>query len=97
LVQCHESELGGPVDGNEEIQLAFSRLNLSNINVEVAERVGFELRPRRFVALDLGETRDVMALQAAVQRGSRQMRERRLKCIEAFCATNDPPDRLLNA
>ena len=40
LVQFHESKLGGAVDGNEEIQLACSRLNLSNINVNVAQRVG---------------------------------------------------------
>ena len=33
LVQFHESELGGAVDCDEEIQLAFGRLNLSNINV----------------------------------------------------------------
>ena len=36
LVQFHENELGGAIDGNEEIQLAFSRLNLSNINVDRA-------------------------------------------------------------
>ena len=33
MVQFHESELGGAVNGDEEIQLALSRLNLSNINV----------------------------------------------------------------
>jgi hypothetical protein len=36
----------GAVDGDEEIQLALSRLNLSDINMEVAERVGSEsVRP----------------------------------------------------
>ena len=33
LVQFHESELGGAVDRDEEIQLALSRLNLCDINV----------------------------------------------------------------
>jgi hypothetical protein len=46
LVQFNESELGSAVDGDEEIQLALSRLNLSDINMEVAERVGSEsVRP----------------------------------------------------
>ena len=68
LVQFHESELGGAVNSDEEIQLAFSRLNLSNINVKVAEWVGLELLLRRLVAIDLGQSADVMALQTAVQR-----------------------------
>jgi len=66
-VQFNESELGGAVpsrafsmpcqatDGDEEIQLAFSRLNLSNINVEVAEWVGLELLLRRLVIANLRE------------------------------------------
>ena len=79
-VQFHEGELGGAVpsrafsmpcqamDGDEEVKFAFSRLNLSNINVEVAERVGLELLLRGLVAVNLGEARDVMALQTTVQR-----------------------------
>jgi len=54
-------------DGNEDIQLAFGSLNLSNINVKVARRVGFELLLYRLVALDLRQTTDVVALQTAVQ------------------------------
>lgn len=42
LVQFHEGELGGAVDGDEQVKFAFSRLNLSNISVELAERVGLE-------------------------------------------------------
>ena len=68
LVQRDLSELGGAVDGHEDIQFAFSRLNLSNINVVVAERAGLELLLGGFVALDLGEARDVVALQTAVPR-----------------------------
>ena len=67
LVQLDVSELGGTVDADEKIQFAFRRLNLSNINVEVAQRIGLERRLRGRVALDLGEARDVVALQAAVQ------------------------------
>ena len=67
LMQFHENELGGAVDSDEEIQLAFGRLNLSNINVEVAERVGLELLLRRLVAIDLGQSADIVPLQTAVQ------------------------------
>ena len=58
----------GAVDVHEVIQLAFSRLNLSNINVEVAQWIGLELLLRGRVATDLGQTADVVALQTAVQR-----------------------------
>ena len=67
-VQFEIGELGGAVDADEEIQFAFRRLNLSNIKVEIAERVGLELPPYRLVAPSLGQSADVMALQAAVQR-----------------------------
>ena len=62
LVQLDLSELGGAVDGHEKIQFAFRRLNLSNINVEVAERVGLELLLRGLVAFDLGQAADVVPL-----------------------------------
>ena len=66
-MQFHESELGGAINCDEEIQLALSRLNLSNINVKVAERVGLELLLRRLVAIDLGQSADIVPLQTAVQ------------------------------
>ena len=68
LVQLDVSEPGGAVDGHEEIQFAFSRLNLSNINVEVAQRIGLELLLGGLVAIDFGQSADVVALQTAVQR-----------------------------
>ena len=67
-VQLDVSEPGGAVDGNEQVKLAFSSLNLGNINAEVAERVGFELLLDGLVTPDLGQATDVMALQTAVQR-----------------------------
>ena len=97
LVQFDVSEPGGAVDADEKIQFAFCGLNLSNINVEVAQRIGLERLLGGRVALDLGEARDVVALQAAVQRRARQVRDRGLQGIEAFFATNDSPDRLLYA
>jgi len=41
-VQVHEGELGGAVDGDEQVKFAFGRLNPSDIDVKVAEGVGLE-------------------------------------------------------
>jgi hypothetical protein len=41
LHQLDEGELAGAVDGDEEIELAFGGLNLSDVDVEEADRVGF--------------------------------------------------------
>ena len=62
-----------------------------HINVKIAERVGLEVLPWRFFALDLGETRDVMALQAAVQRCPAQMRHRRETIVQRRQCV--PPER----
>ena len=67
LVQFHGSESGGVVDGNEEMQRAVGRLNLSNTNVKVAERVGLERPLRSLVAANFGQSADTVALQTAVQ------------------------------
>ncbi len=55
------------LDRDEEIQLAFGRLSLCNINVEVAERVGFERLLHRLVIVNFGQPADFMSLKAAVQ------------------------------
>ena len=80
MVQFDVSELGGAVpsrafsmpcqatDADEEIQFAFGRLNLSDINVKIADRVGLERLLCRLVALHLGQAADVVPLQTAVQR-----------------------------
>ena len=62
-MQLNLSELGGAVDGHEQLEPAFSCLNLSNINMEVAWRIGFNLLFYRLVAIDFRQTADVMALQ----------------------------------
>ena len=38
-VQLDEGELRGPVDGDQEIELAFSSLHLGDVNVEEADRI----------------------------------------------------------
>ena len=67
LVQFNQGELGSAVDGNAEMQLAYGRMNFSNINVEVAVRVGFEHLLRSLVAVNLGRAADIVPLKAAVK------------------------------
>ncbi len=66
-MQFDESELGGAVGCDEEIQLALGRLNLSTIIRKVAERVCLELSLCRLVAIILGQSADVVPLQTAVK------------------------------
>jgi hypothetical protein len=82
-MQFHEGKLRGPVDGHEHMQLALFGPHLGDIDVEVADRVALELLLCRPVALDIGQTTNAMALQAAMQRRSRQVRDRRLQRVEA--------------
>ncbi len=83
LVQLDEGELGRTVDGNEQVEPPFRRVDLGQIDVEVAERVGLEARPLGLVAIDLRQSADPVALQATMQRRARQVRDRRLKRVEA--------------
>ena len=79
-----EGELGGPVDGHEEIELAFLGAHLGDVDVEVADRVALERLLGRLVAVDLRQPADAVALEAAMQGRAGQMRDRRLQGIEAI-------------
>jgi hypothetical protein len=78
LVQLYKGELGGSVDGDQQVELSLLGSHLSEIDVEVADWIRLELLPRWLVPIDLGQSADAMALEATVQRGARQMRDRRL-------------------
>ncbi len=52
-VQFDVGKLGRPVDGDKEVELALGGLNLSNINVKIADRVRLEFFLGRLVARDL--------------------------------------------
>lgn len=43
LMHLHENELGSAVDGDQKIELALLRAHLRDIDMEVADRIGFEL------------------------------------------------------
>lgn len=49
-----ECELGRPVDGHEEIELAFGCLHFGNVDMEVSNGVALELLLGGLVALHLG-------------------------------------------
>lgn len=67
-MQLDEGEFARAIDGHEEVEPAFRRLNLGNVDMEEANRVGFELLFRRQIAVHIGKTADPIPLQAPMQR-----------------------------
>jgi hypothetical protein len=62
LHQFHDGELRGAVDGDEQVELAFSGPHLGQVDMEEADRTGVELLPARPIALDLRQAADAMTL-----------------------------------
>ena len=60
--ELNEGELRGPVEADEEVELASGGANFGNINVEEADRIAPELLLRWLVALDLRQAADAVAL-----------------------------------
>lgn len=82
LVQLREGELGCPVDGHEQMRLAFLGSDLGNVDVEETDGVALD-GLLWLVAFHLRQSADAMPLQASVQRRARQVRDRRLQSIKA--------------
>ena len=78
-LQPDKGKFARPINGNEQIELALGGLHLGDVDVEEADRVAFELPLRGDVARDVWQARDVVALQAAVQRRAAEMRNGRLQ------------------
>jgi hypothetical protein len=78
LVQPGEGELARAVDGHEQVELAGLGADLGDVEVEVADRVGLEALLARPLAPGAGQAGDAVPLQAAVQAGARQRRDRGL-------------------
>ena len=51
-----KGELRGSIDGHEELELALGRLDLGDIDMEMADRITLELPLRRCVALQYSAT-----------------------------------------
>jgi hypothetical protein len=98
-VQFDESEFGGPIDRDDEMELALSGSDLGDVNMEIADRVGF-LRLGEASPLTCGR-REIHDAANNEQRRARQMRDRRLQSAPAIVEPQQrmPPegdhDRLL--
>jgi len=68
LVQGDEGEFRGPIDRDEQVELSLCCAQLGDVDVEIADRVGFEFSLGGTLVLDLREARDAVPLQAAMQR-----------------------------
>jgi hypothetical protein len=68
--RCNElgdGELGGPVNADEQVELALGGLHFGNVDVKVPDRVAPELLPLGLVPLDIRKTGDAVTLQAPMQ------------------------------
>ena len=83
-VKLNKRVLRRPIDGNEEIELSLSSLHFGDIDMEEVDRLDLELLFGDFLTPDIGQASDAMALQTAMQRRPRQVRNVRLQCIEAI-------------
>jgi len=68
LVQLHEGELGGAIDGHQQVEPALLGPDLGDVDVEVADRVSLELAPAGLLALGVRQPADAIPLETAVQR-----------------------------
>lgn len=55
-------KLARSVDANEQVELSFSSLQLSDVDVKDADGVALELRPLRLLAHDIRQARDAFAI-----------------------------------
>src|SRR6516225_6998583 len=67
LMELGEGELGGPINRDEQVELAGFGADLGNVDVEIADRIGLELALVRLVALYLRQARDAVPLQTSVE------------------------------
>lgn len=56
VIEFDEGKFGCPVNRHKEIEFALGRLDLGNIDMEIADRITFELLLRLLVAFDLRQT-----------------------------------------
>jgi hypothetical protein len=63
-----DGERGCPIYADEEVELAFSGLQLGNVDVEEPIRVALELLPFGLMAFELRQPRDAMSVQTPMER-----------------------------
>jgi hypothetical protein len=83
LVHLDEGELRRSVDGDDEVELALRSSNLGDVDMKLADRIGLEFAFGGGFAFDRRQPGDLVALQAAMKRRARQMRDCGLQGIKA--------------
>jgi hypothetical protein len=68
----------------KQIKPPLGSMHFDDVDMEIANRITLELLPGRLVVLDAWQTGDAVTLQAAMQGGAAQMRDRRLKRVQAI-------------
>lgn len=66
-MQLRIGELAGSVDGDAQRELPFCRAHFGDVEMEVSDGIFLKRRLRGFVAFDIRQAADAMALIAAVQ------------------------------
>src|SRR5436189_2917319 len=67
LMQLDKGELGRAIDRDQPVKLALLGSDFREVDVEVADRVAFELGASRLVAVGVGQARDAVAVEATGQ------------------------------
>lgn len=83
LVQFDEGKLRCAINGDEHVELALLGANFGNVDMEIADRIGFELLPGGPVAFDISKLGNAVPLKAAMQGRACQVRNCRLQRVEA--------------
>jgi len=66
-MQLDNGELGGPGNGDQQVELALRGVDLGDVDVEVAEGIGLEFAFGWRGSLDIGQAGDAGSLEAAMQ------------------------------
>lgn len=67
LDQLHEGEFAGAIDRDVEAELTFGGLELSDVDVDITDRISLEFFLRRLAAFHLRQSADAVALETAMQ------------------------------
>jgi len=79
-----EGELGGSINGHEEIELALCGSHLGQVDVEVADGVGFELFAGWTGRVKPWQATDAVTLEAAMKSGAGQLWDGGLEGVKAI-------------
>src|SRR3954463_6100221 len=80
-MQLGEGELARAVDGYEQVEFGLIGSHLSDVDMDVADRVSLE-RLFGLIALNFGQPADAVSLETTVQGRAGEMRNSGLQCVE---------------